>query len=618
MKWKENLKSKALSSFLERQKVGVNLSRLVYGKVKQESDTESDEGNVAGELFTIKRKVITKKAKDKLDCSKVPDDDDEQVDFDLREMIADCFVTGDWNESEDAKKRLEQDDELYGDFEDLETGESFSADKENGDKTADVEVRMEKVDDREAKLKAKRLARKRKMKELFDKEYDISHEDGKMKTTTGSLFDSIKNELSEQAKLNRAEFEDMDDATRVQYEGYRPGMYVRIELHDLPCELVQHFDPKYPLIVGGLLATEVQLGYVRVRVKKHRWYPKILKTRNPMIFSMGWRRFQSLPMYYMEDHNFRQRYLKYTPKSMHCWAFLCGPMCPQGTGFLAIQAVTNTDVPNFRIAATGTVLESDMTTQLVKKLKLIGYPYKIFKNTCFVRGMFNTALEVAKFEGGAIRTVSGIRGQIKRAVSDKPNTSGGSEPGSFRATFEDKPLISDIIFCRTWCSVQVPKFFLNCSNLLLPNKDEWSAMKTSGQLRYEQGLKLAANEDSLYKPITRQPKAFNPLVIPRKLQKELPFKTRPKMLRPKSTSKRENMMKVAVVREPKDQKLADLMRVLHALDKDKKQKVRQEKITKKKQRQELFEREELKNSWKHKQAKKKAYATLNKMQKKTE
>lgn len=70
-------------------------------------------------------------------------------------------------------------------------------------------------------MKAKRLAKKRKMKELFDKEYDISQEDGKMKTTTGSLFDSIKNELSQQAKRNRTEFEDMDDATRVQYEGYR-------------------------------------------------------------------------------------------------------------------------------------------------------------------------------------------------------------------------------------------------------------------------------------------------------------------------------------------------------------------------------------------------------------
>lgn len=130
---------------------------------------------------------------------------------------------------------------------------------------------------------------------------------------------------------------------------------------------------------------------------------------------------------------------RYTPEHMHCQAIVYAPTCMPNVGFCAFQSLAP-DYSGFRVAATGTVLEQDAKFSVVKKLKLVGEPYKVFKNTAFIRGMFTSELEVAKFQGASIRTVSGIRGQVKKAQQ--------SPPGAFRATFEDKILKSGEVGLR--------------------------------------------------------------------------------------------------------------------------------------------------------------------------
>ena len=49
----------------------------------------------------------------------------------------------------------------------------------------------------------------------------------------------------------------------------------------------------------------------------------------------------------------------------------------------------------------------------------------------------------------------------------RPGVHGG-KAGSFRASFEDKPLLSDIVFLRAWIAVDLPRFYNPVTNLLAP------------------------------------------------------------------------------------------------------------------------------------------------------
>ena len=464
----------------------------------------------------------------------------------------------------------DEDDEGDGDFQDLEAEAGANTNVlENADTS--LEAEREKNARRKEELK---LRFEEEDREGFGKQAERGDggEYAKEEFGEDDWYDAQKADIQKQLSINRAEFESLDPNSRVRVEGHKAGTYARIVLEKVPYEFTATFNPRYPVIIGGLAPTEDRFGFVQVRIKRHRWHKKILKTNDPLIFSMGWRRFQTLPIYSISDSRTRNRMLKYTPEHMHCFGTFYGPLIAPNSGFCCVQSFSNKN-PAFRIAATGVVLNVDEGTEIVKKLKLTGHPYKIFKNTAFIRDMFSTSLEIAKFEGASIRTVSGIRGQIKRALA-KPE-------GHFRATFEDKLLMSDIVFLRAWYPVKPHRFYNPVTNLLEDvaqkagdEKDDagWKGMRLTGQVRADQNLPTPKKKDSAYRPIERPTRHFNPLRVPRALAAELPYRSQIMQMAPQR--KQTYLQKRAVVLGGEEKRARDLMQKIMTLRKEKVEKRR--------------------------------------------
>ena len=382
--WKDKLAARAQQSFNKR----VNIMELVYGedikrasisaatvggtkskKKKKKSSildnsdsasdsASSDDSDSDDDFFTKRGEGSKKKSTSSGGAGIGEEDEAEEVvvghedatmsfvglealqdwqDTEVCETIRNKFVTGDWDalpsssggnpgqsegsENEDEDSPAEG--EGSGDPMDLlnpdahDHGISVEDDDEGRREGETVEEARER-----------RAALKEQQKKGFDEKYD--NEKGQDEGEN-DVFSQMQKTLEDRKQANQSEFADLDATTRFHIEGAVNGSYVRIVMSDIPCEFVQNFDPVHPLILGGLQASEQNLGFIQVRFKRHRWSKKILKSNNPLIVSLGWRRFQTMPIYSLED-NGRHRFLKYTPEHMHCLATFYGPISPPTTG----------------------------------------------------------------------------------------------------------------------------------------------------------------------------------------------------------------------------------------------------------------------------------------------
>ena len=92
-------------------------------------------------------------------------------------------------------------------------------------------------------------------------------------------------------------------------------------------------------------------------------------------------------------------------------------------------------------------------------------------------------------------------------------------------------------------------------------------MRTVGHIRFDTNQRAPHAHDSVYKPIERTKKHFNPLTLPKTLVSALPFKSKPKNVTKRSHKTLET--KRAVVMNSGEKKVHRLMQQLNTLTREK-------------------------------------------------
>ncbi|KAK3129271.1 hypothetical protein QOZ80_6BG0475740 [Eleusine coracana subsp. coracana] len=195
------------------------------------------------------------------------------------------------------------------------------------------------------------------------------------------------------------------------------GSYVRLHVKNLPTDVASklcHPSRRIPLAVSGLLQHESKMSVLHFSIKKHDSYEDPIKSKEPLIFNVGFRQFTARPLFSSDNINCNkhkmERFLHHGRFSIaSVYAPICFPPLP-------LIVLKNRDGEQPAIAAVGSLKCVDPDRIILKKIVLTGYPQRVSKLKAMVRYMFHNPDDVRWFKPVELWTKHGRRGRIKETV----------------------------------------------------------------------------------------------------------------------------------------------------------------------------------------------------------
>ncbi|CAH9128835.1 unnamed protein product [Cuscuta epithymum] len=196
------------------------------------------------------------------------------------------------------------------------------------------------------------------------------------------------------------------------------GSYARLHISGVSlhaanklCMLVKTM----PVVSCGLLQHESKISVLHFSVKKHESYTTPIKSKEELLFHVGFRQFVARPIFSSNNINSDKHKME---RFLHAGRFsIASIYAPISFPPLPLVALKiNGEATSPAVAAIGSLRCIDPDRIILKKIILTGYPLRVSKMKASVRYMFHTPEDVRWFKPVEVWTKCGRRGRVKEPL----------------------------------------------------------------------------------------------------------------------------------------------------------------------------------------------------------
>ncbi|XP_076105555.1 pre-rRNA-processing protein TSR1 homolog [Mytilus galloprovincialis] len=195
--------------------------------------------------------------------------------------------------------------------------------------------------------------------------------------------------------------------------GALPGWYITVHIANVPKEFMESYKPGNPVVVFGLLKHEQKISVLNFMIKKNSFYTKPIKSKERLIFHVGYRRFSACPVFSQHTNGSKHKLDRFLPADTVTMATVYAPtMFPPAS----VLVFKETYSGEHELVATGSLHSVNPNRIVTKRTVLSGLPFKINKRSAVVRFMFFNREDIDWFKPVELRTKWGKRGHIKEPL----------------------------------------------------------------------------------------------------------------------------------------------------------------------------------------------------------